>query len=171
MTTTLQFPGASLSILGSDLPNNSTTHFVAAVLLVAVVVFIGHYASPRRLTRVLVTAIASVEKSYLEALKTGLLSPSDVHTAEMVSTLQFNVSAIREVTLRSSQSLRSTLREFLNGHIFTLLRCIREVRVLEIHIEILKEAQLREDGLNPFADCARVEIVSLRRRCHSPDLT
>jgi hypothetical protein len=86
MTTTLQLPEASLSILASDLPNNSTTQFVAAVLLVAVVVFIVHYASPRRLTRVLVTAIASVEKTYFDALETGLLSPSDVHMAEMLHT-------------------------------------------------------------------------------------
>jgi hypothetical protein len=42
--------------------------------------------SPPRLTRVLVTAIASVEKIYLEALQTGLLSLSDIDTTEMLST-------------------------------------------------------------------------------------
>jgi hypothetical protein len=45
-----------------------------------------HYASPPRLTRVLVAAIANVEKIYLEALETGLLSASDIDTAEILST-------------------------------------------------------------------------------------
>jgi hypothetical protein len=47
---------------------------------------IVHYASPPRLTRVLITAIANLEKTYLEALETGLLSASDIDTAEMLST-------------------------------------------------------------------------------------
>ncbi|KAJ7931658.1 hypothetical protein B0H13DRAFT_1857640 [Mycena leptocephala] len=180
MTTTLQFPEASLSILASDLPNNSTMHpcihmhclpilhshaqtprrttkFVAPVFLV-VVASILHYASPRRLTGVLVTAIASVEKTYFDALEIGLLSPSDVHMVEMLYTLQLTVSKIREASLRNSLSLCSTFREFLNVHTFTLLSCIRE---------ILKESQLREDSLQPFADRVRsvrldLEINKLR---------
>ncbi|KAJ7819010.1 hypothetical protein B0H13DRAFT_1921945 [Mycena leptocephala] len=103
-----------------------------------------------------------VEKIYLEALETGLLSASDIDTAEMLSTLQLKVSKIREASLRNSLSHSGTLREFFGDRTFTLLRCIHEVRVLEIHIEILKEAQLREDSLHPFANCARA--VSLRRR-------
>ncbi|KAJ7917574.1 hypothetical protein B0H13DRAFT_2322318 [Mycena leptocephala] len=165
MTTTLQFPEASLSILGSDLPNNSTTQFVAAVLLVAVIGFVVQYVSPRRFTRVLVTAITSFEKSYIEALETGLLSPSNVDTREMLYTLQLTVSETREASLQNSLSVRSTLHEFIKGHTFTLFRCIREVRALETHVEILKKTQLRQDNLHSFA--SHVRAVSLRRR-HSP---
>jgi hypothetical protein len=86
MTATLQFPAASLSILSADLPDNSTTKVMAAVFLVGVIAFMFHYASPLCLTRVLVAAIADVEKIYLEALETGLLSPSDVDTREMLHT-------------------------------------------------------------------------------------
>ncbi|KAJ7931604.1 hypothetical protein B0H13DRAFT_1857588 [Mycena leptocephala] len=161
MTTTPQLPDAALSILASDLPDHSTATAVAAILLIAVIAAaLLYYVSPMRLTRVLVAAIVATEKTYLEALETGLLSASDVHTAEMLSTLELKVSAVREGTLRNSLSLGSTLREFCAGRTFTLLRCIREVHELETHIEILKEARLRGD--NPFANRARV--VSLRRR-------
>jgi hypothetical protein len=86
MTTTPQFPDAALSILASDLPDKSTAIAVAAILLVAVIaVALLYYLSPMRLARVLIAAISATEKSYLEALETGLLSVSDVHTAEMLS--------------------------------------------------------------------------------------
>ncbi|KAJ7917587.1 hypothetical protein B0H13DRAFT_2442090 [Mycena leptocephala] len=157
---------ACLSILPSALPAPGSTDTTTVILVLAFVAAgIIHYVSPLRLTRVLVAAIANVEKTYLEALETGLLSASDIDTAEMLSTLQLKVSKIREFSLRNSLSLRSTLYEFLNGHTFTLLRCIREVRVLETHIEILKEAQLRHGNLHPFTN--RVRSVCLCRR-HSP---
>jgi hypothetical protein len=86
MTTTAQFPDATLSILASDLPDNSTAKSVAAILLVAVTAAaLLYYLSPMRLTCILVAAIVATEKTYLEALETGLLSASDVHTAEMLS--------------------------------------------------------------------------------------
>ncbi|KAJ7814992.1 hypothetical protein B0H13DRAFT_2293503 [Mycena leptocephala] len=172
MTTTPQFPDAALSILASDLPDNSTAKAVAAILLIALITAaLLYYLSPMRLTRVLVAAIVTTEKTYLEALETGLLSGSDVHTAEVLSTLELKASAIREGTLRNSLSLGLTLREFCAGRTFALLRCIREVHELETHIEvvkpnlfekILKEARLRGDNLYLFANRARV--VSLRRR-------
>ncbi|KAJ7917604.1 hypothetical protein B0H13DRAFT_2322350 [Mycena leptocephala] len=155
MTTTPQFPDAALSILASDLPDNSAAKAMATMLLVAVIAAtLIYHLSPMRLARVLVAAIVATEKSYLEALETGLLSVSDVHTAEMLSTwvdtlfpssmclfdmpdrLELNASAIREGTLRNSLSLGSTFREFFAGRTFTLLRCIREVRALETHIEV-----------------------------------
>ncbi|KAJ7815000.1 hypothetical protein B0H13DRAFT_2683898, partial [Mycena leptocephala] len=86
MTTTPQFPDAALSILASDLPDNSTAKAMAAILLVAVIAAaLIYYLSPMRLARVLVAVIVATEKTYLEALETGLLSVSDVHTAEMLS--------------------------------------------------------------------------------------
>jgi hypothetical protein len=79
---------ACLSILPSALPApGSTINTIFGVLFMLVVAAgIMHYASPSRLTRVLVTAMASVEKIYLDALETGLLSASDIDTAEMLST-------------------------------------------------------------------------------------
>ncbi|KAJ7917575.1 hypothetical protein B0H13DRAFT_1870240 [Mycena leptocephala] len=155
---------ACLSILPSALPAPGSTNTILIVVLAFVAAGIIHHASPPRLTRVLVADIANVEKIYLDALETGLLSASDIDTAELLSTLQLKVSKIREASLRNSLSHSGTLREFFGGRTFTLLQCIREVRVLETHIEILKESQLRED--NPFAN-----RVCLRRRRHSPDLT
>ncbi|KAJ7917592.1 hypothetical protein B0H13DRAFT_2322339 [Mycena leptocephala] len=163
---------ACLSILTSALPSPASTITTSTAILVTVapavlIVAAGivHYASPLCLTRVLVAAIADVEKIYLEALETGLLSLSDVDTREMLYTLQLTVSEIREASLRNSLSIRSTLLDFIKGHTFTLLRCIREVRALGIRIEILKEIQLGQDNLHPFANRARA--ISLRRR-HSP---
>jgi hypothetical protein len=146
---------ACLSILPSTLPAPGSainTTIFGVLLMLVVAAGIIHYASPPRLTRVLVTAIANLEKTYLEALETGLLSASDIDTAEMLSTcapctlhpyyfqsldsLQLKGSKIREASLRNSLSHSGTLREFFGGHTFTLLRCIREVRVLETHIEV-----------------------------------
>jgi hypothetical protein len=44
-----------------------------------------HYASPQRLTGVLVVAMADVKKTYLEAVENGALCASDVYTAEVFS--------------------------------------------------------------------------------------
>jgi hypothetical protein len=76
---------ACLSILSSALPapGNTAVLFILVGLVAAGIV---HYASPLRLTRVLVTAIANVEKIYLDALELGVLSASDIDTAEMLST-------------------------------------------------------------------------------------
>jgi hypothetical protein len=144
---------ACLSILPSALPGGSGNIAVLFTLVIFVIAAgIVHYASPPRLTRVLVAAIANLEKIYLEALETGLLYASDIDTAEMLSSyvpflpqtlffehldsLQLKVSKIREASLRNSLSHSGTLREFFRGHTVTLLRCIREVRVLETHIEV-----------------------------------
>jgi hypothetical protein len=144
---------ACLSILSSALPAPGNTN---TTILILVLTFVAadtmYYASPLPLTRVLVTVIANVEKTYLDALETGLLSASDIDNAEMLSTcasllfinlvlfstvsLQLKVSKIRESSLRNSLSHSGTLREFFAGHTFTLLRCIRELRVLETHIEV-----------------------------------
>jgi hypothetical protein len=78
---------ACLSILPSALPAGSGNTAVLFTLVIFVAAAgIVHYVSPPRLTRVLVAAIANLEKIYLEALETGLLSASDIDTAEMLST-------------------------------------------------------------------------------------
>ncbi|KAJ6527200.1 hypothetical protein DFH09DRAFT_1328167 [Mycena vulgaris] len=151
---------ASLSVLASTPPTSSTANKVLfGVFGLTLATCIIYYASSMRLTRVLVAAIANTENTYLEALEAGVLSNSDVHTAEIMSSLQLKVSHIREESLRHSLSYRTTVSEFLKGRTLTLLQCIQEVRALETRIEILKEVQLR--ALDPRIG---VGTVSLRRR-------
>ncbi|KAJ7814993.1 hypothetical protein B0H13DRAFT_450262 [Mycena leptocephala] len=164
MTATLQLPDTSLSILASDLPDSSTTKFMIVVFVVAAIApALIYYSSPMRLTRVLVAAITATEKTYIEAVETGLLSTSSVDTAATLSTLQSKVSKIREATLRNSCSNWKAFCGFFKGRVFTILLCIREVRDLETHIEILKETRLCESNLDPLS----MRAISLRRRCTS----
>ncbi|KAJ7117772.1 hypothetical protein C8R44DRAFT_879310 [Mycena epipterygia] len=94
-----------------------------------------HFASPMRLTRVLVAAIKQAEETYCEAIEAGVLSKSDLHIARLLSCLQVQVSHIREATLRNSLSRFGTLCDFSKGRTFTVLNCITESRALEAHIE------------------------------------
>ncbi|KAJ6568392.1 hypothetical protein DFH09DRAFT_1313838 [Mycena vulgaris] len=150
----------ALSILASaPLPSSTTSKVLVGVLGLTLAACIIYYASPMRLTRVLVTAIANTESTYLEALEAGVLSNSDVHMAEMMSNFQIKVSHLREASLRHSLSYRTTVSEFLKGRTLTLLQCIRDIRSLETRIEILKEEKLR--ALDPRIGGG---TVSLRRR-------
>ncbi|KAJ7117795.1 hypothetical protein C8R44DRAFT_879333 [Mycena epipterygia] len=159
----------SLSLLASGPPMSTTTKVIVGAFLIALMACLIHVASPMRLTYVLVTAIDNVEKTYFEAIEAGVLSKSDAHTVAMLSALQIEVSNIREVTLRNSLSTRWALREFFRGRTLTVLGCIREVRKLETHIEILKEEHLRAANPPAFETAART--VSLRQRhTHSSSL-
>ncbi|KAJ6527204.1 hypothetical protein DFH09DRAFT_1094872 [Mycena vulgaris] len=135
----------SLTILASTPPTSSTTNKVLfGVFVLTMAACIVHYASPMRLTRVLVAAIAEAEKTYLEAVEAGVLSKYDVHMGGTLTSLRFKVSHIRETSLRNSLSYRTAFCEFIKGRTLTLLQCIGEVRGVETHIEILKEEQLRD---------------------------
>ncbi|KAJ7117776.1 hypothetical protein C8R44DRAFT_201189 [Mycena epipterygia] len=159
----------SLSLLASGPPTSTTTKVIVGALLIASMAYLIHLASPMRLTCVLVAAIDDVEKTYFEAIEAGVLSKSDVHTAAMLSSLQIEVSNIREATLRNSLSTCQALREFFKGRTLTVLGCIREVHKLETHIEILKEEHLRVANPPAFETVART--VSLRQRhTHSSSL-
>ncbi|KAJ7300863.1 hypothetical protein DFH08DRAFT_828059 [Mycena albidolilacea] len=141
-----------LSILASGL-SLSSTPWVATVVLSVVVGAAGtiHYASPQRLTGVLVVAMADVKKTYLEAVENGALCASDTHIAEKFSNLQLEVSTIRQAFLISSLSHYAMLCDVLKGRTFTILHCIHELHELGTHIEILKESQLREIASRCFA--------------------
>ncbi|KAJ7880000.1 hypothetical protein B0H14DRAFT_3858268 [Mycena olivaceomarginata] len=140
-----------LPILASGL-SLSSTPWAATVVLSVVVGAAGtiHYASPQRLTGVLVAAMADVKKTYLEAVENGALYASDAHIAEVFSNLQLEVSTIRQASLLSSLSHYAMLCDVLKGRTFTILRCIHEVHELGTHIEILKESQLREIASRRF---------------------
>jgi hypothetical protein len=76
----------SLSILAWGL-SLSSTPWATTVVLSVVVGTAGtiHYASPQRLTGVLVVAMADVKKTYLEAVENGALCASDARIAEKFS--------------------------------------------------------------------------------------
>ncbi|KAJ7117773.1 hypothetical protein C8R44DRAFT_879311 [Mycena epipterygia] len=154
------FSETSLSLLASNPPASTTTKVIFIVLVLTMASVMIHLASPVRLMRVLVAAINQTEEMYLKAIEAGALSKTDVHIAEMLSRLQIKVSNIREATLRDSLSTRRTLREFFKGRTFAVLNCMREVRELEAHIEILKEEHIRApDPLGPA-----MRMASLRRQ-------
>ncbi|KAJ6527231.1 hypothetical protein DFH09DRAFT_1285708 [Mycena vulgaris] len=140
---------------GMSIPQHCPPRGLVLTLAVCTI----YYTSPMRLTRVLVAAIAHTEAIYLEALEAGVLSNSDVHTPEIMSSLQLKVSHLREASLRHSLSYSTTVSEFLKGRMLTLLQCIWEVRALETRIEILKEEQLRA-----LDSRIGVGTISLRRR-------
>ncbi|KAJ6518958.1 hypothetical protein C8R45DRAFT_1116833 [Mycena sanguinolenta] len=151
-------PEASLSILASNL---TTTPW--SLLCIVVVGGTIYYASPMRLTSVLVTALADTEKTYLATVENGVLSAStEIDAAERLSVLQLKVSTIRETSLRSSLSALSALCDTFNiRRSVAVLRCLREVRKLGAYIEISNETQLREINSRSLSNHT---TISLRRR-------
>ncbi|KAF7370456.1 hypothetical protein MSAN_00677300 [Mycena sanguinolenta] len=151
-------PEASLSILTS---NSTATPW--GLISIGIVGGIVYYASPMRLTRVLVATIADTEKIYLTAVENGVLCPSaDMETAQRLALLQIEVSTIRETSLRTSLSLVSALYDTFNiRRTVAILRCLGEVRVLGTSMEILSETRLREVDSRPHSHRT---CISLRRR-------
>ncbi|KAJ6518996.1 hypothetical protein C8R45DRAFT_1085063 [Mycena sanguinolenta] len=153
-------PEASLSVLTS----NSTTTPWGPLCIGVIGVFI-YYASPMRLTRVLVTALADAEKTYLATVENGVLSVStEVDAAERLSVdrLQLKVSTIRETSHRSSLSTLSALRDMFNIYrSVAVFRCLGEVHGLGAYIEISNETQLREINSRSLSNRT---TISLRRR-------
>ncbi|KAJ7117788.1 hypothetical protein C8R44DRAFT_791428 [Mycena epipterygia] len=150
----------SLSLFASALPTSTTTDVTIGVLVLIMTAFIIYFSSAMHLTCVLVTAIGNVEKIYLEAIETGMLSKFDVDTAWMLLSLQIKVSHIRETTLRNSLSYFGVLCDFFKGRSFTIFQCIREAHRLEVHLELLKEEHLRDP--NPLG--VTIGTISLRQR-------
>ncbi|KAJ7491961.1 hypothetical protein FB451DRAFT_1501205 [Mycena latifolia] len=170
-------PETSLSLIAAAPPTSTTTKALIAVCAFAMAACGMHYASPLCLTHVLVAAIAAAEKTYLEAVESGILK-SDVDMATMLTRcgrldppafdfidperrLQLTVSTIREGCLRNSLSYRAALCGFVKGDTLTVLQCLHEVRAFEARIEILKEGRLRaSDATSESA----ARVVSLRQR-------
>ncbi|KAJ7117801.1 hypothetical protein C8R44DRAFT_879338 [Mycena epipterygia] len=151
-----------MSFLASDPPTSTTTKVIFVALLVSSLACLIHFASPMRLTRILVAVIDNVTNTYLEAIEAGVLSKSDVHTAAMLSSLQIKVSHIREESLRSSLSRFRALCDFFKGRTLTVLGTIRGVHELEAHIEILREEHLRDPNYLALGTATRT--VALRQR-------
>ncbi|KAJ7690455.1 hypothetical protein B0H14DRAFT_2652386 [Mycena olivaceomarginata] len=142
-----------LSILASGLPADWTPWVVASISLISGAGCI-HYASPQRLTRVLLDQMARLKRNHLAGIENRALSACDVHTAGALATLgslQLKVSDIREASLHSSLSNYAMFCDILKGRTFTILHYIHKIHTLETHIElitvteqILKESHVRE---------------------------
>jgi hypothetical protein len=60
-------PEAPISIVASALLNNITIKVLVAITIIPVIAVIIHYASPQRLTDILLADMAKAKKTYLEA--------------------------------------------------------------------------------------------------------
>ncbi|KAJ6519003.1 hypothetical protein C8R45DRAFT_1065826 [Mycena sanguinolenta] len=156
----------SLSLLSqSNSPSIATPW---ARLLIAVVVIAGalYYMSPTRLARVLFTALADLERTYLSGVENGVLT-TDVDFAERITALQLKVSTLREASLRNSLSPFSAFFGMFNIRCsVTVLRCLAEVRELRTRIAISHEYQLREIAFESRCQCplSNRDSISLRQR-------
>ncbi|KAJ6518967.1 hypothetical protein C8R45DRAFT_1116874, partial [Mycena sanguinolenta] len=151
-------PETSLSLLlqsNSLSPSWTSTGILFAISIAATGLY---YVSPSRLTHVLVSALANVERAYLASVENGFVPAADV--TERLAILQLKVSTLRENSLRNSLS---PLPLFL---LSDTLNIRRSVTVLRCLAEISNESQLRE--IAPVVGCqcplANHASISLRRR-------
>ncbi|KAF7370463.1 hypothetical protein MSAN_00678100 [Mycena sanguinolenta] len=165
-------PETSLTLLSQSNSPSPPSIFTAVPLFTVFAIVGLYYASPTCLTHVLVSSLADVENAYLTGVENGigvLCASTDVDVAERLAVLQLKVSTLREASLRSSLSPLSFLSDTFNICRFvTVLRCLREVRVLKTYIEISQEFQRREPASASESRCqcplANRASISLRRR-------
>ncbi|KAJ7654548.1 hypothetical protein DFH06DRAFT_517065 [Mycena polygramma] len=126
----------AFSVVASAFANNLTIKALAVITVFVVIPLTVHYASPTRLTDILVNIMSRVNALCAEALEAGHLSSSEM---EKLRNLQRKVSAINLETLQNSRSHWKGLCGFLKGRTFTVFFCICEARDFETQIKILKE--------------------------------
>ncbi|KAJ7213047.1 hypothetical protein GGX14DRAFT_620006 [Mycena pura] len=136
----------SESLAVASAPTNTPVQTILITLVLGIAGTM-YYASPSRLTRIMVAAIASADETYFEALESGALSGAtsgvrieDItrrmsRSAHSLPAEKTTLSEIRETTLRNSLSCRAAFHQYLTGHPFTLVQCIWEVRDLQAQIE------------------------------------
>ncbi|KAJ7716113.1 hypothetical protein B0H16DRAFT_1741447 [Mycena metata] len=136
-------PEASLPILAS--PLSPATAGKVMVVIVGLLLIAGaiHYTSPDRLTRALSDAMSNLDKVFVEvsvAGLIGLLSPEEMQTVvSTYQTLRVKAGMFQTETLRNSTSWRTSLFNFDFMRSIPLLRCIKEVKDFERHLQILQE--------------------------------
>ncbi|KAJ6581700.1 hypothetical protein B0H19DRAFT_1061218 [Mycena capillaripes] len=127
-------PEDPVSIVASQLlANNLSIKALFVIIIFAVIARLFHYASPQRLTAVLVDAMDKLKKTSSDAFEMGHLSASEI---DKLKVLRRKVSPIQAETLRNSRSNWRALYGFFKGRTFTVLLCIWEVQVLEMDIKI-----------------------------------
>ncbi|KAJ6518981.1 hypothetical protein C8R45DRAFT_918078 [Mycena sanguinolenta] len=161
-------PETSLSLLSQSNSPTPPWTFTGILLAISVAAAALYYASPTRLTRVLVSALADVENAYLVGVENGFVLSVDVDVAERLTVLQLKVSTLHETTLRRSLSLSplSFLSDMFNiRRSISVLRCLRE----QLNdAQISNESQLRDiaSAFESHCKCplANRTTISLRRR-------
>ncbi|KAJ7505615.1 hypothetical protein B0H11DRAFT_2334249 [Mycena galericulata] len=179
---------SSASFLAATLPISTATKFVLITSILACLAYIVRAISPARLTRVMSSALAATEDSFIQAVEDGSFHCQYVgalaeRLASQIS-LQIDVSILRKATLRDSLSHWTLfLQYFQFRRTLAILRCIQEARAIEANIEvgpsfsywtecralsathfkILKEGQLRELSLEA-ATAVAARTISMRRR-------
>ncbi|KAJ7654556.1 hypothetical protein DFH06DRAFT_1474474 [Mycena polygramma] len=126
------------SIVAPALAKDISIKALAVITIFVVILNVVHYASPTRLTDILVDAISKAETACVEAFRAGHLSRSQKAKFE---NLKREVSVIRRETLHNSRSYWRLLWGFMKGRTFTVLLCIWKVRNFETELEIQKEAR------------------------------
>ncbi|KAJ6581737.1 hypothetical protein B0H19DRAFT_1061253 [Mycena capillaripes] len=127
-----------ISTVASDLPNNLSIKALVAIIIVIVVTVIIHCASPKRLTDILIVAMAQLKTTSSDAFEAGHLSASEI---ERLRLIKHKVCIIQAETLDDSRSYLGTIDGFLKGRIFTVLLCIWEVQDLEMYIKVAEQIQ------------------------------
>ncbi|KAJ7507101.1 hypothetical protein B0H11DRAFT_2271626 [Mycena galericulata] len=150
------------SFLMAALPTNTAAKIAFITFTLACIAYIIRVTSPAHLTRVLVSSLGAAERALLHTLELGTFRCEYAALAERLASLQVDVSLLREAALRDTLSYWATFWQFLKfRRTLAIFRCIQEVRALEIHIDILKEFQLRE---LEAATAAAARTISMRRR-------
>ncbi|KAJ6581708.1 hypothetical protein B0H19DRAFT_1251889 [Mycena capillaripes] len=124
-------PNTPVSMVASELPSNLSIFLCINTIAATAVVI--HYASPKRLTGILIDAMAQLKKTSSDVFEAGRLSAPEI---EKLRLLKHKLSAIQAETLEDSRSYLGTICRVLKGRTFTMLFCIWEVRDLEMHIKI-----------------------------------
>ncbi|KAJ7509932.1 hypothetical protein B0H11DRAFT_2216796 [Mycena galericulata] len=177
----MSLANSSTPFLTAAMPTSAAAKSILVASTIACMVYIIRVTSPAHLTRVLVSSLAAAEHALLHTVESGtfrseyavlVLAKYEYDTAnghyavlaEQLTSLQLDVSLLREASLCDALSYWATISQFLNfRRTLAILRCIQEVRTLETDIEILKEFQLRELPLEA-STAAAARTISMRRR-------
>ncbi|KAJ7436719.1 hypothetical protein B0H11DRAFT_2109278 [Mycena galericulata] len=158
--TSLVQPSASL--VAATMPSSTAAKVVLVAFTLAC--FARPVSSPERLTRVLVSAISAAEDASHHIVEAGYFHREYAALTKRLTSLQVDVSLLREAALRDSRSSWAPFSQRIQfRRMFAILRCIREVQALKTDIEILKECQLRELPLET-AITVTARTISMRRR-------
>ncbi|KAJ6518987.1 hypothetical protein C8R45DRAFT_918083 [Mycena sanguinolenta] len=155
-------PETSLSLVSQSNPTSSPWTFTGILLAITIAAVALYYASPTRLTCVVVSALADVESTYLAAVENDIVGSDDVDVAERLAALQLTVSTLRSLSLCRSLSLSplSFLSDMFNiRRSILVLRCLREIS---------NESRLRDVASASDSRCqcplANRTTISRRRR-------
>jgi hypothetical protein len=101
-------PETPISIVASALLNDITIEVLVAITIVPVIVVIIHYASPQRLTDILLADMAKAKKTYLEAHAADTTGISASEMEKLHKWASLSLSLIRALIFRPSARQSAT---------------------------------------------------------------